>query len=122
MRAALALALVGLLVAGCFGRRGDVYDGEDSRSRAALARLIVDNRTDRTLAISFRYAVGAGGSVTVGSVAPGSLREMAPVPAFEPIVLRATGGGFDLELPPRTFEIDEEWSWVIRSDSTSHER
>lgn len=122
IRAATLVVVAGSLLTGCFGggTRGGVDPG--SRSRAALAQLFVENRTGRTLDVAFRYSVGPGGPVTVGSVPPRTTREMAPIPAYEPITLVATGADFRLELAPRTFDIDEVWTWVVRTDSTAHDR
>lgn len=84
------------------------------RVQAALAMVSVENRTDLGLLISFRDAGKARGMVSIGSVPAGSVRQLAPVPAAEPIVLSArTDAGRVLELPSRTFRLDEQWLWVI---------
>lgn len=113
---ALLVACCG--VAGCFGGREDPRGAAGGARPAALARIVVDNRTDLRLDIAFRYAVEPGGDIGVGAVAPGARMEMAPIPAGEPILLSARAPGFERRLAPRSFEIDEVWTWVIdeRSD------
>lgn len=84
------------------------------RVQAALAMVSVENGTDLALVISFRDAGRARGMVSIGSVPAGAVRQLAPVPAAEPIVLSArTDAGRVLELPARTFRLDEQWLWVI---------
>ena len=88
------------------------------RVQAALAMLTVENRTASSLTISFRDADRTRGIVSIGVVPPGETRKLAPVSAAEPIILsarRAEGG--TLELPARTFTIDEQWRWVIPADA-----
>src|SRR5688572_28184138 len=90
-----------------------------SRHRAALATIVVDNRTTQPLLIAFRPAIAPGGEVVVGRVAAGTLVAVAPVPAEEPILLRARRAtGEELELPARSFEMDAEWVWVIPVDAS----
>jgi hypothetical protein len=98
------------------------------RSGAALASVVVDNATAHVLSVAFRPAAGPGGEVVVGRVQPVSRAALAPIPAGEPIVLLARReDGRRLELRPRTFEIDAEWTWAIpadavfRSDGGGHE-
>lgn len=119
-RAGTALALAAL-AAGCFGSRAPRPADQPGERRAALARLIVDNRTAQPLAIAFLYAAenGPGGEIGVGTAAPGRMTEMAPVPAAEPIILIARGPGIETRLPPRSLEIDEVWTWVIGADTGS---
>ena len=114
-------AVLSAAAAGCLGEgarsRGDL-PGE---RRAALARLVVDNRTTAPLAISFLYAAeagGPGGEVGVGTAVAGTRTELAPVPAEEPIILIARGPGFERRLDPFTLEIDELWTWVIGEDGS----
>lgn len=123
LRRFVAPALVAALVGsgGCGPRGG----GADARlapeRRVPLARVVVDNRTEWTLVIAFRYAMPPGGRVEVGRVSARAVAEMAPVPAREPIVLEARGEGLERRLPPRVLEIDSVWTWVI-ADSTSDGR
>lgn len=108
-----------VLVAGCFGGGGTTRGDLGGERRAALARLVVDNRTGAPLSIAFLYAADLGrlgGEVGVGTAPPGARTELAPVPADEPIVLIARGEGIERRLAPRTLEIDEVWTWVIRAE------
>lgn len=86
--------------------------------RVALARVVVVNQTDRTLAITFRYAVRPSSTVEVGRVRPGTTAEVAPVPAEEPIILEATGEGLHWRLEPRILEMDAVWTWTIEGTQT----
>ena len=111
--AALVTATLG--AGGCAARAGS-GDGAVGERRAALARLVVENRSGVTLAIAFVYAAepaGRGGEVGIGSVPPGGRSELAPVPAEEPILLIARGDGIERRLEPRTLAIDQLWTWVI---------
>jgi len=82
--------------------------------QAALATVTVENRTATAVTVSFRDAGRARGIISIGSVAPGETRHLAPVPAAEPILLSARRpDGQVLELPVRTFALDEQWLWVI---------
>lgn len=110
-------ALIATLLAGCFGGTPDRGQGLPGERRAALARLVVDNRTARSLDIGFRYALEPEQEVVVGRIAPGDVAEMAPVPAEEPIIFVARGTGFELRLEPRSLDIDAIWTWVIPADS-----
>lgn len=110
-----------LWLAACAGGGGAGDDRLAPDRGAALARIVVDNRTERTLVIAFRYALPPGGRVEVGRVGPRTAAELAPVPAQEPIILEAIGGGLERRLPPRVLEIDRVWTWVI-ADSTSDGR
>lgn len=116
----MRIPLIGLaaLVAlgGCFGTRIEPTGGLPGERRAALATVLVENRTTEALAISFLYAAetgGSGGEIGVGTAPPGARTRMAPVPAAEPIVLIARGGRAEHRLPPRTLEVDEVWTWVV---------
>lgn len=115
--AMLLLAAASLATGSCgVGRASS--DGERTGGRrAALARLVVDNRTDFRLDVAFRYAVAPGGEVVVGSVAPGARTEVAPIPAEEPILLLARANGFERRLDPRSFQIDELWVWIITTEA-----
>lgn|SRR5690606_1695998 len=124
-RPRLALPLVFLVLAGCAARGPVVSPDAARRSNArpaALARLTVENRSGQALAIAFRPAASNGAEVVVGDVAPGANVEVAPVPAGEPIVLLArTREGAELRLPPRSFELDGAWHWVIPADAVFRE-
>jgi len=80
--------------------------------------VTVENRTASTLTISFRDAARTRGVVSIGTVAAGETRRLAPVPAAEPIILsaRAADSG-TLELPVRTFTLDEQWLWIVPADA-----
>jgi hypothetical protein len=104
-----------------------VSDPDPERARAALATLVVENRTAERLEILYRHAGRGGAIVGVGHVAGGQTAEMAPVPAGESLVLIArTADGAELVLPPRTLAIDGSWTWLIERsarflrDSSSH--
>lgn len=114
--AVLVVTAVLSAVAGCFGEAARARGSLPGERRAALARLVVENRTSTPLAIAFLYAAdpgGPGGEVGIGTAPPGARTELAPVPAEEPIILIARGEGFERRLDPRTLEIDELWTWVI---------
>ncbi len=123
-RPRLVFPLALLALAGC-ASRGPVPAEAARRSNArpaALARLTVENRTGHALTIAFRPAASSGAEVVVGEVASGADVEVAPVPAGEPIVLLArTQRGAVLRLPPRSFELDGAWHWVIPADAVFHE-
>lgn len=88
------------------------------QGRAALATVTVDNASSHELTVEFRPAGATRGRVGIGTVAARSSRRLAPVPAGEPIVLTArTGEGGALELPARTFGVDEVWVWKIPADA-----
>lgn len=87
-------------------------------SRAALATLVVDNRTRRTLAIGYDYLESGGGHVVIGRVPGETTDTMPPVPAREPIVLFARdSAGAVLHSQPRAFEIDSTFVWLIPADA-----
>ncbi|HSJ24179.1 MAG TPA: hypothetical protein VK929_05885 [Longimicrobiales bacterium] len=91
---------------------------EPARARAALATLMVVNRSEHRLTIAYRLPARAAPEVVVGTVPPGSVAEMAPVPAGEPLVLLARNdAGGVLTLPPRSFVMDDEWTWVVAADA-----
>ena len=117
--ALVATAVLSAAVAGCLGEAARTRGDLPGERRAALARLVVDNRTTGPLAIAFLYAAdagGPGGEVGIGTAAAGARTELAPVPAEEPIILIARGPGFERRLDPFTLEIDELWTWVIGKD------
>ena len=107
-----------LLLAGCATATGGPESSPaPSGVQAALALVSVENRTPHRLTISFTTAAQRG-VVTIGTVPSDSTRRLAPVPATEPILLRAQRpDGAGLTLAARTFRIDEEWLWVIPADA-----
>lgn len=113
--ATLLLLLTGVL-GSCAGGSARARGGLAGERTAALARVVVDNRTDLRLDVAFRYTVAPGGEVGIGSVAPGARTELAPIPAAEPIVLMARAAGFVRVLEPRSFTVDELWVWVITEE------
>lgn len=118
---ACALALPLLVAAACSTAvaPGPADPGQEAeRHRAALATITVQNATTRHLRIAFRPATGPGGEVVVGTVGPDSTATLAPVPAGEPILLAAlTEDSARLVLPPRSFELDQRWTWRIPADA-----
>lgn len=118
-RRALVLAL--LTGAGC--RVAPVSLPEAPRdaatSRAALATLVVDNRTRRALDIGYQYFESGGGRVVIGHVPPTSLDTLPPVPAREPIALFAVDAdGAMLRLGPQSLELDSTFVWMIPAGAT----
>jgi hypothetical protein len=113
------LLLLGALSGACMPARAPQDPALDaSRHRAALATVVVDNRTTHPLIIAFRPALAPGGEVVVGRIPPETKLAVAPVPADEPIVLRARRAtGEELALPARSFEMDAEWVWLIPADA-----
>lgn len=88
-------------------------------SRAALATVVVDNRTERALDIGYHYFESGGGSVVIGRVAPTSLDTLPPVPAREPIALFAVDpDGAMLRLGPQALELDTTFVWLIPASAT----
>jgi hypothetical protein len=115
--------LLALWVASCTLAGGDTRrpEREATARRAALARITVENRTERPLSIAFLEAALPRGEVVVGDVAPQSTRVVAPVVAGEPIILLARAAdGAVLRLRPRTFENGEAWTWIIPADAPFH--
>ncbi len=109
--------IVCLLLPGCRllgrGASPDVPEDE-ARHRAALTTLSVHNHTEQSLTIAFRAATPPAQEVILGSVSPGKLEKVAPIPAGEPIVLLARrADGRELVLLPRSYPIDGEWTWDI---------
>lgn len=91
--------------------------GEGVR-RAALATITVENRTAERLWIAFHAPGTPERTIGVGVVPPLETASVAPVLAGEPIVLSARNeAGAVYRLPPRTFEVDQEWIWVIPPDA-----
>jgi hypothetical protein len=121
-RPTLISVLLALLALGGCARAVDPGPADPAEEaagrRAALAAVTVDNRTPHRLAIAFRPAASAGGEVVIGRVEPGDSVRLAPVPAGEPLILLArTPDGATLSLPPRTFALDERWTWRIPPDA-----
>lgn len=114
MLAAVVLAAVGCVA----GLGGPAVGGERGVRPAALARLIVDNRTERRLDVAFYAAAEPGREVVVGDVAARSRAAVAPVLAGEPIVLVARSEtGEEFRLAARSFEVGAAWTWVIPEDA-----
>lgn len=87
-------------------------------SRAALATLIVDNRSQRRLTVGYDYLESGGGHVVIGRVEPETIDTMPPMPAREPIVLFARDeAGALLQDAPRAIDIDSTFTWVIARDA-----
>ena len=118
---ACSLALPLLLAAGCSSASapGPGEPGQEAeRHRAALATITVQNATSRRLRIAFWLATGVAGEVVVGAVGPDSTATLAPVPAGEPLVLAALADDSTrLVLPPRSFELEQQWTWRIPADA-----
>jgi len=116
----VALAAV-IAVAGCVAGRSSTVRGEAGVRRAALARIIVDNRTAEAIDVAFLTVADPGREVVVGGVAARSTALVAPVLAGEPIILVArTASGAELRLAARSFEDGAEWTWVIPEDALSN--
>lgn len=120
-RIALMPLLTGAALAGCVPRppAGPAPESPEAmRHRAALATLLVRNATSLRLRIGYRLAAQAGGVVMVGQVAPRDSARTAPVPAGQPLLLRAVDPeGRTLVLPARTLEIGAVWTWDIPADA-----
>lgn len=113
-------ALVLLALGACAGTpepRPPQREPEPARARAALATVHVDNRSAERLVIAYRLTGRTRAEVGIGRVDARATAELAPVPAGEPLILIArTAAGGELVLPPRTFEIDGDWTWLIPPD------
>jgi hypothetical protein len=126
IRLLYAMRSVLLLLAGCLAAAcasppewAAPRPPEPARARAALATLHVENATAVRLTVSYRLATRPAAEVEVGRVPPATRAELAPVPAGEPLILIArTDAGAELALPPRTFELDGDWTWRIPAGST----
>lgn len=96
---------------------------EAARHRAALAIIFVSNETGAPLSIAFRTAVPPLQEVVIGKVEARRLARLAPVPSGEPIVLIARrSDGAVLELAPRIFSLDSEWTWEIAENAPFRQR
>jgi hypothetical protein len=113
-----SLTCLALLACTHAAERPSPRDPDATRARAALATLVVDNRSLEPITVLYRHTGRAVTEVAVGQVPPRSVAQMAPVPAGEPLVLLArTGAGLELVLPPRSFTIDGVWTWVVPADA-----
>jgi hypothetical protein len=118
MARAVSLLCLLSLVACARGSRLSPRDSDTTRARAALATLVVDNRSTEPLTVLYRHADRTPTEVAVGQVRARTVSQMAPVPAGEPLVLLArTSAGLELVLPPRSFTIDGLWTWVVPADA-----
>ncbi|MGH7469938.1 MAG: hypothetical protein ACRENP_18470 [Longimicrobiales bacterium] len=117
MKAALMVLLSCTLLGSCARltrARPPVVPQDETRHRAALAELTVFNHTDQRLTIAFRSATPPVQEVVLGAVPPATRERVAPIPAGEPIILFARkGDGSELALEPRSFPLDETWTWDI---------
>jgi hypothetical protein len=87
---------------------------EAARHRAALASITVVNNSSSTITILLRPAAPPRREVLLGTVPAGGSLLLPPVPAREPIHLTARAqNGSLLELPLRSFDIDEAWTWIV---------
>lgn len=118
VRAVPLLCCLSLLACARVAERPSPRDPDATRARAALATLVVDNRSPEPITVLYRHTGRARTEVAVGQVSPRSVSQMAPVPAGEPLVLLArTPAGLELVLPPRSFTIDGLWTWVVPADA-----
>ncbi len=120
MRDGLCVCLSMLLTGGCHVAPASLPEAprDAATSRAALATLVVDNRSGRALAIGYEYLESGGGTVVVGRVLPATTDTLPPVPAREPIVLFARDSiGAVLRMPPQSLEIDSTFVWRILPDA-----
>ena len=118
VRAGSLLCCLSLLACARATERTSARDPDPTRARAALATLVVDNRSAERLTVLYRFTGRAGTQVAIGQVRARSVSQMAPVPAGEPLVLLArTSAGLEFVLPPRSFTIDGLWTWVIPADT-----
>ena len=118
MKTALLLVVV---LAGCaIGRPpgGPSVPDEEARHRAALANIVVDNQTAVALRVSYRSATPPIQEVQLATIAARTRLPLPPVPAGEPLFLLARrDDGTELALGPRSFGIDESWTWQIPVDA-----
>lgn len=119
---------VWLLLAACSSAAAPAMpDAEPERARAAIAILVVDNRSLHDLEILYRLTTTGARDVIVGRVPARTVAATAPVPAAEPVVLVARTRTLQLALEPRALDIGGSWTWVIpagasflpRPDTTS---
>ncbi|CAN5645292.1 hypothetical protein BH23GEM10_BH23GEM10_06400 [soil metagenome] len=118
-------ALIAILSTACSpGAQPDtVAVPQPARARAALATVIVDNRSAEPLAIFYRMTTLPAAGTRIGRAPPDSITTMAPVPAGEPIILLArTATGAELTLTPRTFDIAVAWVWTIPANAVFIDR
>jgi len=113
-------AMACMLVAGCSVAPATLPEAprDAASSRAALATVVVENRTRQLLVIGYDYLESGGGHVVIGRVAAETIDTMPPVPAREPIVLFARDeAGAILRDVPRAIDIDDTFTWVIPRDA-----
>lgn len=118
-RTTLLLALA-LLAQGCAGpvRSAEQEAADAARHAAALAHVVLANRSAVAVSVGYRPAVGAGGEVGIGSAAAGTRVELAPVPAGEPLVFLVRGlPAGELRMPPRSLPLDTRSTLVVSADS-----
>jgi hypothetical protein len=115
-----ACVLATVSIAACASATPEDVGGEPqpARVRAALATMVVDNRTVEALAIYYRLTAPPATEVRVGHAPARATARMAPVPAGEALILIArTTAGAELVMPPRTFALDDDWVWEIAADA-----
>ena len=119
MRIAPLLLLVSL--SGCtLGGSSPVpsVPDDEARHRAALATVVVENLTALPLRVSYRTATPPIQEVQLASIPARGRLSLPPVPAGEPLLLLARReDGTELALGPRSFSIDENWTWQIPADA-----
>ena len=109
-----------LLAAGCRVAPASLPEAphDAATSRAALATVVVDNRTTRVLAIGYQYLESGGGTVVIGRVGRERFDTIPPVPAREPIRLFARdSSGAELRTAPTSLELDAMFVWLITTDA-----
>lgn len=117
-RAVPLICCLSLVACASASERPSPRDPDTTRARAALATLVVDNRSPEPITVLYRHTGRAATEVAVGQVRPRTVAQMAPVPAGEPLVLLArTSAGLELVLPPRSFTIDGVWTWIVPADA-----
>ncbi|MEX0890562.1 MAG: hypothetical protein WEB88_00225 [Gemmatimonadota bacterium] len=117
----ILLLLAGAAVLpGCAHAARDAAQEADDAARhtAALAHVSAHNRSGFAVAVVYRPAAGPGGEVGIGSAAAGTLVELAPVPAGEPLIFIVRGlPDGELRLTPLSLELDTRRTLVVVADS-----
>lgn len=115
----LLLAGAALLPACASTARDAAQEADDAaRHTAALAHVSAHNRSGFAVAVVYRPAAGPGGDVGIGSAAAGTLVELAPVPAGEPLIFMVRGlPGGELRVAPLSLEVDSRRTLVVVADS-----